>query len=117
MQNSTGPTRSAGDGLQHRAHAVLLRQRAVLQHLDRAEGLGHLLQGLDERRGIADGSGEAYSQLLNEVLGEEGIQVSQLIIGGKITAGDAEKGPDVLAGHLWDLHIKRDRFRHQVSAD
>ncbi len=43
--------------------------------------------------------------------------MSQLIIGGKITAGDAEKGPDVLAGHLWDLHIKRDRFRHQVSAD
>lgn len=59
----------------------------------------------------------AYAQLLNEVLGEEGIQVSQLIIGGRIIAGDPEKDPDVLAGHLWDLHIKRDRFRHQVSAD
>ena len=23
----------------------------------------------------------------------------------------------VLAGLLWDLHTKRDRFRHQVSAD
>ena len=59
----------------------------------------------------------AYAQLLHEALGEEGIQVSQLIIGGKIIAGDPEKDPDVLAGHLWDLHTRRDRFRHQVSAD
>ena len=66
---------------------------------------------------IAFAGQAAYAQLLNEVLGEEGIQVSQLIIGGRIIAGDAEKGPDVLAGHLWDLHTKRDRFRHQVSAD
>ena len=59
----------------------------------------------------------AYAQLLNEVLGEEGIQVSQLVIGGRIVPGDKEKDPDVLAGHLWDLHDKRDRFRFQVSAD
>jgi NAD(P)-dependent dehydrogenase (short-subunit alcohol dehydrogenase family) len=59
----------------------------------------------------------AYAQLLNEVLGEEGIQVSQLIIGGRIIAGDPEKDPDVLAGHLWALHTGRNRFRHQVSAD
>ena len=59
----------------------------------------------------------AYAQLLNEVLGEEGIQVSQLIIGGAITAGDPAKDPDVLAGHLWDLHTQRDRFRFQVAAD
>ena len=59
----------------------------------------------------------AYIQLLNEVLGEEGIQVSQLIIGGAIVAGDAEKDPDVLAGKLWDLHTKRDTFRVQVSTD
>jgi NADP-dependent 3-hydroxy acid dehydrogenase YdfG len=59
----------------------------------------------------------AYAQLLNEVLGEEGIQVSQLIIGGRIIAGDPEKDSDVLAGHLWALHTGRNRFRHQVSAD
>ncbi|MGZ4687666.1 SDR family NAD(P)-dependent oxidoreductase [Oryzihumus sp.] len=59
----------------------------------------------------------AYAELLHEVLGEEGIQVSQLIIGGAIVPGDAEKDPAVLAEHLWDLHSKRDRFRHQVSAD
>ncbi|MBG6214003.1 MAG: hypothetical protein LH475_01010 [Cryobacterium sp.] len=59
----------------------------------------------------------AYAQLLNEVLGEEGIQVSLLIIGGRIFTEDTEKVPAVLAGYLWDLHTKRDRFRHQVSAD
>ncbi|WP_026910433.1 SDR family NAD(P)-dependent oxidoreductase [Patulibacter minatonensis] len=59
----------------------------------------------------------AYAELLNEVLGEEGIQVSQLIIGGRIVEGDEEKGPDVLAEKLWDLHVKRDRFRVQVSSD
>ena len=59
----------------------------------------------------------AYAQLLNEVLGEEGIQVSQLVIADQIIAGDPEKDPDVLAGHPWDLHTKRDRFRHQVSDD
>jgi NAD(P)-dependent dehydrogenase (short-subunit alcohol dehydrogenase family) len=57
----------------------------------------------------------AYAQLLHEVLGEEGIQVSQLIIPGQIIAGDAVKDPDVLAGHLWDLHVKRDRFRLVVG--
>lgn len=59
----------------------------------------------------------AYAQLLHEVLGEEGIQVSQLIIGGRIIDGDPEKDPKVLADHLWDLHTKRDRFRLQISAD
>ena len=59
----------------------------------------------------------AYAQLLNEVLGEEGIQVSQLIIGGQIIAGHPEKDPAKLAEHLWNLHTKRDRFRLQISAD
>ena len=66
---------------------------------------------------IAFAGQAAYAQLLNEVLGEEGIQVSQLIIGGRIIAGDAEKDPAVLAGLLWELHTKRDTFRYKVSAD
>ena len=57
----------------------------------------------------------AYAQLLHEALGEEGIHVSQLVIPGQIVAGDAVKDPDVLAGHLWDLHVKRDRFRLVVG--
>jgi len=59
----------------------------------------------------------AYAQVLNEVLGEEDIQVSQLIIGGQITPGDKQKDPDVLAQHLWELHSDRGEFRRQISAD
>jgi NAD(P)-dependent dehydrogenase (short-subunit alcohol dehydrogenase family) len=59
----------------------------------------------------------AYAQLLHEVLGEEGIQVSQLIIPGAIEPGDAQKDPAVLAEHLWNLHTKRDRFRFVVGED
>ena len=59
----------------------------------------------------------AYAELLHEVLGEEGIQVSQLIIGGQIVEGDEDKDPTVLAELLWKLHTDRDTFRHQVSAD
>jgi NADP-dependent 3-hydroxy acid dehydrogenase YdfG len=66
---------------------------------------------------IAFAGQAAYAQLLNEELAGEGIQVSQLIIGGAITEDDPEKSPEALAQHLWDLHTKRDRFRLQVSAD
>jgi NAD(P)-dependent dehydrogenase (short-subunit alcohol dehydrogenase family) len=64
---------------------------------------------------IAFAGETAYAQLLNETLGKEGIQVSQLIIGGSIVAGDKEKDPEILAGVLWDLHTKRDRFRVEVA--
>ena len=57
----------------------------------------------------------AYAQLLHEVLGEEGIQVSQLVIPGALVEGDPVKGPDVMAGHLWDLHTRRDAFRFTVE--
>ena len=59
----------------------------------------------------------AYAQLLHEVLGEEGIYVGQLIIGGAIVAGDEEKDPDVLADRIFELHRRRDTFREQVSTD
>ena len=59
----------------------------------------------------------AYAELLHEVLGEEGIYVGQLIIGGRIIEGDEEKDPDVLADRIFTLHTKRDTFRDQVSAD
>jgi NAD(P)-dependent dehydrogenase (short-subunit alcohol dehydrogenase family) len=59
----------------------------------------------------------AYAQLLHEVLGEEGIAVSQLVIGGAIVEGDDEKDPAVLADKLWQLHVDRTTFRVQVSAD
>jgi NAD(P)-dependent dehydrogenase (short-subunit alcohol dehydrogenase family) len=59
----------------------------------------------------------AYAQLLHEVLGEEGIQVSQLIIGGRIDPADEKKSPEALAEHLWRLHTERDTFRFQVDED
>jgi methylmalonyl-CoA mutase cobalamin-binding subunit len=59
----------------------------------------------------------AYAELLHEVLGEEGIYVGQLIIGGRIVEGDEEKDPAVLADRIFALHTKRDTFRDQVSAD
>ncbi|MXG88218.1 SDR family NAD(P)-dependent oxidoreductase [Nocardioides flavescens] len=66
---------------------------------------------------IAFAGQAAYAELLHEVLGEEGIAVSQLIIGGEIIEGDDEKDPAVLADHLWDLHTKRTEFRRQISED
>jgi hypothetical protein len=64
---------------------------------------------------IAFAGETAYAQLLHETLGEEGIHVSQLVVGGSIVAGDKEKDPEILAGILWDLHDKRDRFRVEVA--
>ena len=52
----------------------------------------------------------AYAELLHEVLGEEGIYVGQLIIGGRIIEGDEEKDPAVLADRIFALHTKRDAF-------
>ncbi|MGJ0120538.1 SDR family NAD(P)-dependent oxidoreductase [Williamsia sp. MIQD14] len=66
---------------------------------------------------IAFAGQAAYAQLLHEELKPEGIHVSQLIIGGAISADDPRKSPETLAGHLWDLHTGRDRFRLQVSED
>ncbi|MGF0310468.1 SDR family NAD(P)-dependent oxidoreductase [Rhodococcus sp. IEGM1428] len=66
---------------------------------------------------IAFAGQAAYAQLLNEELAAEGIQVSQLIIGGAIDGKDPKKSPEALAGQLWSLHTERNRFRVQISAD
>ena len=66
---------------------------------------------------IAFAGQAAYAELLHEVLGEEGIAVSQLIIGGQIIEGDDDKDPAVLAEHVWELHEARTEFRRQISAD
>ncbi|OZD07229.1 dehydrogenase [Rhodococcus sp. 06-235-1A] len=66
---------------------------------------------------IAFAGQAAYAQLLNEELASEGIQVSQLIIGGAIDGSDPKKSPEALAEQLWSLHTERNRFRVQISAD
>ena len=57
----------------------------------------------------------AYLTVLHDVLGEQGIQVSQLVIGGAIVEGDDEKDPAKLADVLWDLHTKRNKLRVEVA--
>jgi NAD(P)-dependent dehydrogenase (short-subunit alcohol dehydrogenase family) len=64
---------------------------------------------------IAFAGQAAFVRLLHDTLGEEGIHVAQLVIGGSIVAGDKEKDPEILAGILWDLHDKRDTFRTEVA--
>jgi NAD(P)-dependent dehydrogenase (short-subunit alcohol dehydrogenase family) len=59
----------------------------------------------------------AYLTLLHDELRDEGIHVGQLIIGGAIVPGDAEKDPAVLARRLWDMHTERGEMRVQVSQD
>ncbi|NIL83594.1 Oxidoreductase UcpA [Rhodococcus fascians] len=66
---------------------------------------------------IAFAGQAAYAQLLNEELAEEGIQVSQLIIGGAIDGSDPQKSPEALAEQLWSLHTERNRFRVQIATD
>lgn len=66
---------------------------------------------------IAFAGQAAYAQLLNEELAEEGIQVSQLIIGGAIDGSDPKKSPEALAEQLWSLHTERDKFRVQIATD
>ncbi|ARC57976.1 Diacetyl reductase [(S)-acetoin forming] [Frondihabitans sp. 762G35] len=66
---------------------------------------------------IAFAGETAYAQLLHEALADEGIHVAQLVIRGGINADDPEKSPETMAEHLWDLHSKRDRFRHIVEKE
>ncbi len=64
---------------------------------------------------IAFAGETAFAQLLHETLGEQGIHVAQLVIGGSIEAGHPEKDPPKLAEVLWDLHSNRNRFRVEVA--
>jgi NAD(P)-dependent dehydrogenase (short-subunit alcohol dehydrogenase family) len=64
---------------------------------------------------IAFAGETAYAQLLHEVLGEEGIHVAQLVIGGSIEEGHPEKDPAKLAEVIWDLHNDRETFRVEVA--
>ena len=64
---------------------------------------------------IAFAGQRAYIEMLHEELGEQGIHVSQLVIGGAIEEGHPEKDPAELAERLWELHDKRGKFRLEVA--
>jgi NADP-dependent 3-hydroxy acid dehydrogenase YdfG len=67
-----------------------------------------------ERAGtsIAFAAESAYAQMLHEALAPENIHVAQLIVPGAIRPGAEHSSPDVLAGRLFDIHSRRDGFRH-----
>ncbi len=53
--------------------------------------------------------------MLHDAVADEGIHVGQLIIPREIAPGDATHDPDVLAGHLWDMHTHRGDFRRYAD--
>lgn len=66
---------------------------------------------------IAFAGQRAYIDLLHEELGEQGIYVGQLVIGGQILPGHEDKDPAVLADRLFRMHTERREVREQVSSD
>ncbi|MEU0244038.1 SDR family NAD(P)-dependent oxidoreductase [Streptomyces sp. NPDC006235] len=61
---------------------------------------------------IAFAAESAYARTLHEVLAEENIHAAQLIIPGAIRPDAEHSSPDVLAQRLYDIHQRRDGFRH-----
>lgn len=53
----------------------------------------------------------AYAEMLDQAMKDEPIYVGQLIIPGAIIPGDEQKGPEVLAEKLWQMHSERSEFR------
>ncbi|MFF7049558.1 SDR family NAD(P)-dependent oxidoreductase [Streptomyces griseorubiginosus] len=61
---------------------------------------------------IAFAAESAYARMLHDALVQENIHAAQLIIPGAIRLDAEHSSPDVLAERLYDIHLKRDRFRH-----
>ncbi|MEU2750988.1 SDR family NAD(P)-dependent oxidoreductase [Streptomyces collinus] len=61
---------------------------------------------------IAFAAESAYARMLHVALAPENIQAAQLIIPGAIRPDAEDSSPDVLAQRLYDIHSKRDGFRH-----
>jgi NADP-dependent 3-hydroxy acid dehydrogenase YdfG len=67
-----------------------------------------------ERAGtsIAFAAESAYAHMLHAALAPENIHVAQLIVPGAIRPDAEDSSPDALAERLFDIHQKRDGFRH-----
>lgn len=61
---------------------------------------------------IAFAGESAYARMLHDALAPENIHVAQLIIPGAIRPDAERNSPDALAERLYDIHHKRDGFRH-----
>ncbi|MGW0424791.1 SDR family NAD(P)-dependent oxidoreductase [Streptomyces sp. NPDC003015] len=64
---------------------------------------------------IAFAAESAYARMLHDTLASENIHAAQLIIPGAIRPDAEHSSPDVLAQRLYDLHAKRDGFRHYAE--
>ncbi|MFE0249836.1 SDR family NAD(P)-dependent oxidoreductase [Streptomyces sp. NPDC059010] len=70
-----------------------------------------------ERAGtsIAFAAESAYARMLHDALAPENIHAAQLIIPGAIRPDAEHSSPEVLARRLYDIHLKRDGFRHYAE--
>ncbi|MEH0632322.1 SDR family NAD(P)-dependent oxidoreductase [Streptomyces bottropensis] len=64
---------------------------------------------------IAFAAESAYARMLHDTLAEENIYAAQLIIPGAIRPDAEHSSPQVLAERLYDIHAKRDGFRHYAE--
>ncbi|MEU4873136.1 SDR family NAD(P)-dependent oxidoreductase [Streptomyces sp. NPDC021608] len=64
---------------------------------------------------IAFAAESAYARMLHDTLAPEYIHAAQLIIPGAIRPDAEHSSPDVLAERLYDLHAKREGFRHYAE--
>ncbi len=64
---------------------------------------------------IAFAAESAYARMLHDALAPENIHAAQLIIPGAIRPDAEHSSPDALARRLYDIHTKRDGFRHYAE--
>ncbi|MFI8070650.1 SDR family NAD(P)-dependent oxidoreductase [Streptomyces sp. NPDC086033] len=64
---------------------------------------------------IAFAAESAYARMLHDTLAPENIHAAQLIIPGAIRPDAEHSSPEVLAERLYDIHAKRDGFRHYAE--
>ncbi|GAB2976797.1 SDR family NAD(P)-dependent oxidoreductase [Streptomyces pseudoechinosporeus] len=64
---------------------------------------------------IAFAAESAYARMLHDTLAPQNIHVAQLIVPGAIRPDAEHSSPDALAQRLYDIHHKRDAFRHYAE--
>ncbi|WP_086844284.1 SDR family NAD(P)-dependent oxidoreductase [Amycolatopsis kentuckyensis] len=95
-------------------HAVLPGMRALGRGTVLFVNGGTAVRPHPERAGtsIAFAAESAYASMLHDALAPENIHIAQLIVPGAIRPDAEHRSPDVLAERLFDIHAKRDGFRH-----
>ena len=58
-----------------------------------------------------------YAYTLHEVLADRGIYVGTLCIGTRITKGDPQNDPDLIAARIYEMCEQRDRVEETLPRD